>query len=138
MGDSVSPVDAPLSSEPSPKKSKSDTDGKPLSTDSNTECPESRERNKDVRIAFAQALGLRPTEVRDRMEEAQPMVTLQHRLPFGPEAQLTPLEAEPAQVLHKDPSPIKEKPQVERLLKKTRTKCEFVFHFNRLSKSFKG
>ena len=139
LGDSVSPVDAPLSSEPSPKKSKSDTDRQPLSTDSNTECPESRERNKDVRIAFAQALGLRPTEGRDRMEETHgPMVTLQHRLLFGPEAQLTPLGAESAQVLHKDPSPIKEKPQVERLLKKTRTKCEFVFHFNRLSKSFKG
>ncbi|XP_056455487.1 uncharacterized protein tasor2 isoform X1 [Gadus chalcogrammus] len=125
LDDSVLPVDATLSTEPSLKKSKSDMDGEPLSTESNTECQDSRGRNKDVLIAFAQALGLTPIVpglVPGRMEEIRPMVSLQPGVPFSPEAQLVPLEVESAQVLHGGPLPIQEKPKVERPLKKRRRK----------------
>ncbi|CAL8360000.1 unnamed protein product [Lota lota] len=126
LGDSVLPVDAQLSTETLLKKRKSDKET--LNTESNTDCQDSRESNKDVLIAFAQALGLMPIEVPDKREETENMDTLEQRLPLSLEGQLIPPEVESAQVMQMVPSPVQENPQMKRVLQKRRTKWGKLFH----------
>ncbi|CAL8261380.1 unnamed protein product [Merluccius merluccius] len=114
--DSVLPVDS-QSTEPSLKKCNSDMDREMLKTELN--CQDSRERNKDVLRTFAQALGLMPKEVPDKIQETQNTGTLEKRLPISLEGQFIPPVVKSAQL--RVPSPIQEKLQGKRRLQKRKT-----------------
>ena len=131
LEDSVLPVDS-QSTEPSLKKCNSDMDREMLKTELN--CQDSRERNKDVLRTFAQALGLMPKEVPDKIQETQNTGTLEKRLPISLEGQFIPPVVKSAQL--RVPSPIQEKLQGKRRMQK-RKPCKLVLNYNRLSNCLK-